>query len=327
MLRVRKKCLVLGVNGQDGSYAAERLLSKGYIVSGVGRQFASKWVSDRADYSYFPLDLTNVTAFEDFLMRDRPDRIFHLAATHGSAGFSYEDNWAEAHYVNTLVTHAALEYLRCEMRDGQLVYLSSSKAFGADPPIVTSEASARKSTCIYSTTKNASTDLIHYYRRRHGLNASVIWTFNHDSPRRQGSFFIPQIVNILASSIIDRRHKGTIGSLKFWCDWGHAEEYMTIVTELAERGPADDFVLATGSTLWANDFVAELFSRYGLDARDHIIERNTSIQLSRPERWRAEVSHLQGTLGLRPEQSAQDVCDDIFRSNYPQAWSSARNAE
>jgi GDPmannose 4,6-dehydratase len=326
MLRVRKKCLVLGVNGQDGSYAAERLLSKGYIVSGVGRQFASKWVSDRSDFSYFPLDLTNVTAFEDFLMRDRPDRIFHLAATHGSAGFSYEDNWAAAHLVNTMVTNAALEYLRRDNKDGLLVYLSSSKAFGVALPAFITEETPRNSTCIYSTTKNASTDLIRYYRQRHGLNASVIWTFNHDSPRRHGSFFIPQIVKILANSLMDPGYRGTIGSLKFWCDWGHAEEFMAILVEISEAARSDDYVLGTGLTVWAEDVVVELFSRYGLVAKNHVFERETSEAAFRSEPWKVDISHLQKQRGLKPTRSVQDVCDDILRLKYPEAWSIACSA-
>jgi NAD(P)-dependent dehydrogenase (short-subunit alcohol dehydrogenase family) len=141
-----KKCLVLGVNGQDGSYLAQHLLSRNCSVIGVGRQANSRWIGKGDGFSYSPLDLGDVSKISSFLDDCKPDLIFHFAAVHGAAGFSYEEKWVDVHNVNTLTTHAVLEYLRRRMPQGALIFASSSKAFGSTLPPIISESSERKST-------------------------------------------------------------------------------------------------------------------------------------------------------------------------------------
>lgn len=314
-----QRCLVLGVNGQDGSYIANHLLVRKCLVWGVGRQPTSKWVGPNKRFTYNSLDLTNIADLTALMRAIDPHRIFHFAAIHGAAGYEYEEHWYEAHLVNTLATHAILEHIRRSNKEGVLIYASSSKAFGHAPPTHTSELCVRKSQCIYSITKNAATDLIQYYRSRHGVLASVVWLFNHESPRRASSYFIPHIVNILANSILDSNHQGSIDSLSFWGDWGDANEYMRLVVDIAEKAPGNDFILASGATLWARQFVERLFLRYGLDAANHVIPRATSPK-TKPKRWRADISRLSQMLGSTPRVRIQDVCDEILRLNHPTSW-------
>jgi GDPmannose 4,6-dehydratase len=317
-----KKCLVLGVNGQDGSYLAQHLLSRNCSVIGVGRQANSRWIGKGDGFSYSPLDLGDVSKISSFLDDCKPDLIFHFAAVHGAAGFSYEEKWVDVHNVNTLTTHAVLEYLRRRMPQGALIFASSSKAFGSTLPPIISESSERKSTCIYSTTKNAATDLIHYYRTRHSIIGSVVWTFNHESARRPTSYFIPQIVHILARAILDRRFRTSIGTLRFWCDWGDAEEYMSIATDIGQRAAGGDFVLASGITRWAKDVVDQLFGKYGLRAEDHIEER-LAPPGELPPMFTADVSHLRAVVGRLPRRTILDVCDGILKANHPEAYAIA----
>lgn len=319
MIDKREKCLVLGVNGQDGSYTAEHLLSRGYEVIGIGRQTESNWVNSSSQFTYHSMDLRDTGEFSKALLKFKPARIFNMAALHGSAGFSYESNWEDAHLINTMVTHASLEYLRRDMPGGSMVYISSSKAFGAPPPQETSENSPLQSSCIYSITKNSATELIHYYRLRHKVDSSVIWTFNHESPRRSSTFFIPQIVKILANCILTPSYVGTIGTLHFWCDWGDADEYMDIVVDISESSPDQDFILATGKTLWAKDFVHDLFSRYQLDAARHITESMAPPVNPLPY-WFANIGKLETGIGRIPQRTIHNVCDDILRLQFPNAW-------
>ncbi len=314
--------LVLGVNGQDGSYLAESLLARGWVVHGVGRQAASRWIGDKANYSYHALDLNETEALSALLRALRPGFIFHMAAIHGAAGFSYEDHWREAHGVNTLAAHATLEYLRREDPRGVMIYASSSKAFGLTMPSLVRESSPRQSTCIYSTTKNAATDLIAYYRQRHGLRASVVWTFNHESARRGNEYFIPKIVDTLARSILDPGFVGRIGTLQFASDWGDAAEYMDIVADIAEKAPGRDFILATGTTWMARDFVDRLFQRYGLRFTEHLVEQQAASG-SQPPSWRADLSALSVAMGRTPRRSILEVCSSILQANHPEAWRKA----
>jgi GDPmannose 4,6-dehydratase len=318
-----RSALVLGVNGQDGSYLAERLLAGGWRVLGVGRQHESRWLGAAADFSYHALDLSDVSGFSAFLHAEKPEVVFHVAAVHGAAGFVYEDHWQEVHAVNTVCTHAILEYLRRAAPGGVLVYASSSKVFGPALPNLVNETSPRHSGCIYTITKNSSTDLIAYYRKVHGVKASVVWTFNHESPRRAGTFFIPQVVEVLARSIIDGDYQGEIGSLGFWCDWGDAAEFMEIFARIAVRAPGSDLLLATGDTLWAEDFADTLFGGYGLSRKKHLRER-MAPPAERPPKWQADLSALSAGIGGRPVRTVYDVADDILRLNHPAAWERVR---
>ena len=314
-----RRALVLGVNGQDGSYLAEHLLDQGWVVCGVGRQTASRWVVPAPTFKYVCLDLSDVPQLAALTQEYRPDAIYHVAAVHGSAGFQYESRWQDVHLVNTVSAHAVLEYLRVTAPHASLVYASSSKVFGDPLPLQISESSPRHSNCIYSTTKNAATDLIRYYRARHQTKASVVWTFNHESPRRGSSYFIPRIVETLASAILDRQHIGKIGALGFWSDWGDASEFMDTVACIANQPAGCDFVLASGKTLWATDFVEILFKKYGLLWTDHLLLA-TQEPLERPPQWSADISAVQQATGKAIARTVYDVCEDILRQNHPAAW-------
>lgn len=319
------RALVLGVNGQDGSYLAESLLARGWSVHGAGRQPESRWLGDARDFSYHALDLNDLGALSALLKTLRPGVIFHMAAVHGAAGFSYESHWQEAHSVNTLAAHAALEYLRCDAPDAVMIYASSSKAFGLTLPPMITESTPRSSTCIYSTTKNAATDLIGYYRQRHGIRASVVWTFNHESPRRGAEYFIPKIVTILANSILDPGFVGRIATLQFASDWGDAAEYMDIVADIAEKAPGNDFILASGTTWAARNFVEILFQRYQLRSEEHLIEQQVPPATCIAN-WHADPSALRNALGRTPQRSIFEVCDEILKCNHAEAWRQARTS-
>mgnify|MGYP002004465478 FL=1 len=302
--------LVLGVNGQDGSYLAESLLERGRRVVGVGRQEASRYVPNSENFSYRQLDIANIKGLVLLLNELLPNKIFHVAAIHGSHGFNYEEKWLEAHSVNTLTVHAILEYLRCADDDGSLIYLSSSKAFSLPLPALVSETSERKSSCIYSITKNTATDLVHYYRSAHGISASVLWTFNHESERRGQEYFIPRIVNCLASAIENPEHSEEIFTLNFYADWSDASELMDIVIIAGDICPHEDFIFASGEVTFARDLVKSLFAKFGLDYRNHVMEK-TSDEVT-VVGWQADISKMGVLLGVEPRLSIYDTCLNLL---------------
>lgn len=315
----RTRALVLGVNGQDGSYIADVLIKKGWFVIGVGRQSKSRWIDESSSgYSYHRLDLSDDRNFSAFLIEFMPSVIFHLAATHGPSGFNYEAHWRDAHAVNTLSVHAALEHLRCQAPNAVFVYASSSKVFRTSTGGVFTEFSPRESSCIYSTTKNAATDLINYYRHQHQLKASVVWTFNHESPRRLGNYFIPKLVNNLAHALVDRAYSDTIDSLAFWCDWGDARDYAAIIASIAAEAPGEDFIIASGKTLWAEDFVSMLYASHGLSYQNHLHVKNP-VGTKRPNAFWADISLLRQRISVPQMRSIFEISDDILLTNHPHA--------
>jgi GDPmannose 4,6-dehydratase len=320
--RPAKRALVIGVNGQDGSYLAQHLIDAHWEVHGLGRQEHSRWVKPKLGLHYHSINLSDADALWKLLKTLQPDAVFHFAAVHGAAGFSYESKWREVHAVNVVTVHAVLEYQRCIKPSATLIYASSSKVFGKKLFARISEHSPRYSTCIYTTTKNAATDLISFYRKQHQLKCSIIWTFNHESPRRGSSYFLPKIVDTLAKAIIEPKYTAEIDSLGFWGDWGDANEFMQLIANLPSSAAESDIIFATGRTIWAEDFVAALFGKFGLDWRAHLLERFPLIG-NRPDRWYVDTTELQRHCGGVPARTMLEIATDMLQLCHPAAWRQA----
>jgi GDPmannose 4,6-dehydratase len=303
------RALVLGANGQDGSYLCEILSVRGYDVIGSGRRATARWPVAADNYRYQGCDLADTTALAALLKAVAPDFVFHFAAVHGAQGFDYESVWREAHCVNTLSVHAILEYVRKDRPGCALIYASSAKAFGDPLPAEIDESTPRRSSCIYSITKNAAHALIDYYRARHGVKASVLYLFNHESPRRGPDYFIPRIARALEKART-QGGKSEIHSLDFACDWGDAREYMEITADIAERGLGQDYVLATGRTWTGREMVGALFARHGLNHADFLVEKAAPAT---PRSYRASNGRLRQRLGRAPTRDILDVFDDFLQ--------------
>jgi GDPmannose 4,6-dehydratase len=311
--------LVLGCNGQDGSYLVEHLLRRGYEVAGVSRQEQPRYHVGAEKFCYRALDLRRAGELGALLDALRPQLIFHVAAVHGEAGTRYETIWQDMLAVNVGATHVCLEYLRMRCPQGGLVYAGSGKIFGPVYPRLVTERSRSRSSCLYTVAKNASRDLIDCYRRDHGIRASILHLFNHESERRAPGFFIPMLVCALHRALSGSNSRVEIDTLKFYCDWGSAAEYMDIAADIAERVLGNDVIIATGRTWLARDLADEVFRRHGLDYREHLIER--AAARSPPQPYRVSVDRLSGLLGRVPAVGAVDVCEKMLAALNPRQQS------
>jgi len=312
-----RRALVIGVNGQDGSYLAEHLLDRGWRVIGIGRQADSRFIADGTpNYTYVAADISrDREVLPDLLVRARPDRVCHLAAVHGASGFVYEDHWQDALQVNTGSVHQILEYIRSTNPDARLLYASSVKAFDGVPPPITHEDLPRNSTCLYSITKNAATDLIGYYRRHHGVRATVLFLFNHESPRRPGHYVLPRITAMLAAALRGKPPGEPLRSLNFACDWGSSAEFMQLGARLLEAPQNQDYVMATGRTWTGLEFTRELFARAGINWAAHVpVVETPDKSFSAP--FRADISRMTGVLGHGPQLTPLDVAAWILSANH-----------
>lgn len=179
--------------------------------------------------------------------------------------------------------------------------------------------SSRVSNSIYAITKNTTTDLIEYYRDKYKIKASIFFAFNHESPRRSVDYFFPKIIDILSKAIIDRHYVAQVENLNFWCDWGDASEYMSLIVDVAEQDVMQNFILATGSTVWARDFIETLFLRYSLNYKQHIQELNP-YHGKKTKAWKADVSSIHAALGRHPALDVYAISDEILRTNYPDVF-------
>lgn len=307
-----KSALILGVNGQDGSYLAQYLYIRNWTVWGIGRQSAPRHEILNYLAKYISIDLNDVNSFQRCLSELAPDVILHAAAIHGPSGFKYEDVWQTAHQVNVTSLHAVLEYARLENTQAQVVYFSSAKVFGDLNGKEIFESSQKYSNCIYSITKNTAASLIEYYRNSHGINASVIWLFNHESERRSSEYFVMKIVDALQNSIINKKYKTCVRSLGFWSDWGSAREYMELLAESVTMIRSEDYILSTGKTVWARDVVEDFFFRHNLSLKDHIITETDEIT-QHIGYWTASNEKFKKLTGLSPQINGVEVYEEVFR--------------
>jgi GDPmannose 4,6-dehydratase len=304
-----KNAVVLGVNGQDGSYLADILIDHGYRVIGIGLQKSSRHVKNNNNYEYLSQDIKDSAAVSLILKKYRPDEIYHLAAIHGAAGFQYENVWDDVLDVNLKSLNAILEYARNENPAVRIAYASSAKVFGNKLVGNISIADKHHSDCLYSISKNAASDLINYYYTRHNIFGSVAYFFNHDSVRRNKKYFIPTIVAILANAIKNNNYIDEIETLDFYCNWGCAYEYMNMFMKILSLPERHELIIASDKTWYGREFVGELFKRHSLNYKDHITERNKS-RLSKP--YTVLIKETNKLLGLFPVKDIFSVCDDIL---------------
>ncbi|MDP6641609.1 MAG: GDP-mannose 4,6-dehydratase [Nitrososphaerales archaeon] len=307
--------VILGVNGQDGSFLAENLVEQGYEVVGIGRQQKSLKDLSQQLAAYEKLDLSDGSALANMLKRYKPGKIFHVAAVHGSAGTAYEALWQKMLAVNVGSVHVVLEYLRKFRADGTLTYANSGKIFGPKYPVQLSEQSSTQASCLYTITKLAARNLINYYRDKHKLQAGQLFLFNHESGRRSDDFFLPKILNILASAVRSNNYRESLGTLEFFNNWGCAREYMDLMVKASEIAPKGDFVLGASKTLYARSFVEELFQRYGLDYRNHILERCFNPTEGMQKRmYRVNTGKFRKMMGECPRRGIFEVCEEILQT-------------
>jgi GDPmannose 4,6-dehydratase len=308
--RRKKRALVLGCNGQDGSYLIEHLTRRDYEVSGISRQNDLKYAVESKSIRYISLDLRQPQSLAKALVDIAPDTIFHMAAVHGEAGSKYESIWQDMLAVNVGATHICLEYLRNLHRGGYLVYAGSGKTFGPDYPRKVTERSRQRATSLYSVTKIAARDLIECYRHDHGIAASVLHLFNHESERRNAAFFLPTLISALHRSIKDRSFRATLNTLEFYCDWGSAREYMDLAVDIAERAPNEDMIVATGHTWKASALAERLFRHYDLDYRKHLIERGPAKESDRY--FGVSNAKLRRLIGRVPQVGALALSEEML---------------
>jgi GDPmannose 4,6-dehydratase len=308
--------LVLGSNGQDGSYLADVLLERGCEVTGVARQTQSRWVN-HPRFHHVQLDLGDADALAGLLGEVHPDCIYALAAVHGSAGFSYEPIWGAALDVNLKSVHTCLEHIRTRNSDARLFVASSLKAFGDAPPAVIDESTPRVSSCLYGITKNAAADLVAYYRARHGIWAAVGWLFNHDSPRRPDDYFLPRLTAQLAAHLHGERATEPLMTLDFWCDWGSSLEFMAAAASLLELDHPRDVAMASGAPIHAERLAVALSEAAGVETRawaNTLAEAPAGAGLSGPP-YRARIALLRQLVGA-PASDGLDVALWILRERH-----------
>jgi GDPmannose 4,6-dehydratase len=274
-----KKALITGITGQDGSYLAELLLSKGYEVHGIIRR-ASSFNTARIDHLYADPHINGVRLFLHYgdisdstnliklLYRIRPEEVYHLAAqSHVRVSFDIPEYTGD---VTALSTIRILEAIRETGVKAKFYQASSSEMFGKVSEIPQRETTPFHPRSPYGVAKVYAYWSTVNYRESYGMFACNGILFNHESPRRGETFVTRKITRAAAMIKAGSQDKLYLGNLDAKRDWGYAKEYVEAMWLMLQQEQPDDYVIATGKTHSVREFLEESFSYSGLDWRQHV---------------------------------------------------------
>ena len=273
-----KVAFITGITGQDGSYLAEFLLSKGYEVHGLIRR-ASTFNTGRIDHIYQDPHSPNPKLFLHYgdltdgvgltnLVRDiQPTEIYNLAAqSHVMVSFTMPQYTAQVDAVGTV---ALLEAIRASKRDIRFYQASTSELYGSTPPPQNEESMFRPRS-PYAAAKLMAYWVTVNYREAFGIHATNGILFNHESPRRGETFVTRKITRAVAAIKAEKQKKLFLGNLDAVRDWGYAKEYVESMWLMLQKSESSDYVVATGIGATVRDFARISFSHVGLDWEDYV---------------------------------------------------------
>jgi GDPmannose 4,6-dehydratase len=274
-----KAALITGITGQDGSYLAELLLTKGYEVHGIIRR-ASTFNTGRLDAIYDDPhsgrsrlflhygDLSDASALARLIGKIHPDEIYNLAAqSHVRVSFDSPEYTTD---ISATGTVRLLEAIRETGIKPRFYQASSSEMFGKVREVPQTEETPFYPRSPYGCAKVYSFWITVNYRESYGLHASNGILFNHESPRRGETFVTRKITRAVAHIRAGLQSKLYLGNLDAKRDWGYAKEYVEAMWLMLQQDEPDDYVIATNETHSIREFLDVAFGCVGLDWKKHI---------------------------------------------------------
>jgi GDPmannose 4,6-dehydratase len=310
-----KKALITGITGQDGSYLAEFLLSKGYEVHGIIRR-ASTFNTGRIDHIYSDPhepqtrlflhygDLSDSEQTSNIVYNIKPDEVYHLGAqTHVKVSFSMPEYTGN---VTGLGTVRLLESIRRSGLPVRFYQASSSEMFGrAQAP--QNEESPFSPTSPYATSKVFAYWIVKNYRLGYGMFACNGILFNHESPRRGEIFVTRKITMSIAGIMAHKQRLLYLGNLEPKRDWGFAPEYVEVMWRILQQDKPNDFVVGTGEKHSVREFVEEAFSYVGLNWEKYVEIDQTYFRPNETEDLQADFSRIKNIMNWKPKITFKDL--------------------
>jgi GDPmannose 4,6-dehydratase len=306
---VKKRALITGITGQDGSYLAELLLSKGYEVYGIIRRsssFNTARIEDIYQDPHDPAyrlnlvygDLNDASSLNHILRSSRPDEIYNLGAqSHVRVSFDVPEYTAEITGVGTV---RLLEAIRESGIQPRFYQASSSELFGTSPP-PQSETTPFHPRSPYAAAKLYAYWITVNYREAYGMFACNGILFNHESPRRGETFVTRKITRAAARIKLGRQDKLFLGNLDAKRDWGFAGDYVEAMWRMLQTDKAEDYVIATGESHSVREFLDVVFGHLGLDWKKHVEIDPRYFRPSEVDELCGDMSKARRQLGWEPK--------------------------
>ena len=304
-----KRALITGITGQDGSYLAELLLEKGYEVHGFIRR-SSTFNTARIDHIYQDphvkdqrlilhfADLTDGSRLVTLLNQIQPDEVYNLAAqSHVRVSFDEPEYTADTTGLGTI---RLLEAIRASGLDCRFYQASSSEMFGATPP-PQNEDTPFHPRSPYGVAKVYSYWITRNYREAYGMFACNGILFNHESPRRGGTFVTRKITRAVARIAAGQQTELYMGNLDSVRDWGYAPEFVEGMWRMLQHDQPEDFVLATNTGYTVKDFLQLSFGRANLDWEKYVKFDERYLRPSEVDSLIGDPSKAKDLLGWTPK--------------------------
>jgi GDPmannose 4,6-dehydratase len=342
-----KKALITGITGQDGSYLAEFLLSKGYKVHGIIRR-ASTFNTERIDHIFKDIheskvrfwlaygDLSDGEQISNIIYNIRPDEIYHLGAqSHVRVSFDLAEYTGD---ITALGTTRILEALRRSGNKTKFYQASSSEMFGsAKPP--QKENSPFMPRSPYACAKLYSYWMCRTYREGYGIFAANGVLFNHESPRRGETFVTRKVTRAVANIVAGKQKKLYLGNLKARRDWGFAPEYVELMWKMLQQKKADDYVIGTGESHSIEELVSLAFRYAGLNYKKYVEIDKRYFRPTEAENLVADAKKAKEELNWKPKIQFKELIkimidadmrrvelrpigegDKIIKAKFPRKW-------
>ena len=296
------RALITGITGQDGSYLAELLLSKGYEVHGMVRR-SSEEKFERIAHLKGRIQLHQGDLLDQFslarLLSDvKPDEVYNLAAQ-SFVPTSWNQPVLTGEFTALGVTKM-LEAMRYAAPKARFYQASSSEMFGKVREVPQNESTPFYPRSPYGVAKAYGHFITVNYRESHGLFAVSGILFNHESPRRGLEFVTRKISDGVARIKLGLQHQIAMGNLDARRDWGYAPDYVEAMGRMLQESEADDYVIATHETHTVKEFCEIAFARAGLDWKDHVRVDPAFVRPAEVDVLIGDPSKAKRTLGWQP---------------------------
>ena len=312
-----KVAFITGITGQDGSYLAELLLSKGYLVHGIIRR-ASTFNTSRIDHIFVDKhdpgaklflhygDLSDSSQISNIIYNIHPDEVYHLGAqSHVRVSFDIPEYSADI--TGTGTTRILDAILKSNNKNKIKFYqASSSEMFGRSPP-PQSENTPFKPCSPYACSKVYSYWMTENYREGYEMFACNGILFNHESPRRGETFVTRKITMAVANILAGKQKDLYLGNLEAKRDWGYSPEYVEFMWKMLQNNMAEDFVIGTGETHSVGEFVGEAFNYAGLDLNEYVKIDPRYFRPVEVEQLIADPGKAKEKLGWNPKIKFKDL--------------------
>ncbi|MGA2037795.1 MAG: GDP-mannose 4,6-dehydratase [Bryobacteraceae bacterium] len=316
-----KRALITGITGQDGSYLAELLVSKGYEVHGIVRRVAledpehrlARLAGVRDRLTLHAGSMESYASLVQVVAKVAPDECYHLAAQ-SFVTYSFDDEFSTLN-ANINGTHFLLAALRQLVPTCHFYFAGSSEMFGKVDEVPQTERTRFHPRSSYGISKVCGFHLTRNYREAHGTFAVNGMVFNHESPRRSFEFVTRKITSCVARIVNGRAKDLRLGNLDAQRDWGHAREYVEAMWRMLQQPEPDDYVIATGETHSVREFCKLAFAEVNLDYRDYVVVDENFYRPAEVDLLVGDSSKARKVLGWEPHITFRDLVREMVQED------------